>query len=55
MSAPVEVPSIAELARAAVEDAKQVSVSDHMALIVSQSRLTATVEMLLARLGERAA
>lgn len=55
MSAPAEVMSIADLARAAVADAKQVRVSDHAALIVSQARLTATVEMLLARLGERAA
>ncbi|MFB6805403.1 hypothetical protein [Streptomyces sp. NPDC056387] len=49
MSAPALVPSIVDLARAAVEDAKQVSPSDQAALIVSQARLTATVEMLLAR------
>lgn len=55
MSAPTLPLSISDLARAALAEAKKADIHDHIQMIESQVRLTHTVEMLLARLGERAA
>lgn len=55
MSAPTVPLSIPELAREALAEAKAADIHDHIQMIESQVRLTHTVQMLLARLGERAA
>lgn len=49
------VPSRTDLARAALAEAKATDPANHLAVACSQARLTATVEMLLSLLGERAA
>lgn len=49
------VPSRTDLAREALADAKTIDLTDRLAVASSQGRLTATVEMLLHLLGERAA